>query len=121
MFLQIDKTALFQIIVNIVTILCCGADICVVCRLISVHYFRLSYNCKYCEIVTIFYCVQIEKSAHGKILSCEATNGGEADTSQKVSRNYRLLAPPFTWIIGAVCGTSRNFTVSEEYLYLLLA
>ena len=93
MFLQIDKTALFQIIVNIVTILCCGADICVVCRLISVHYFRLSYNCKYCEIVTIFYCVQIEKSVHGKILSCEATNGGEADTSQKVSRNYRLRGP----------------------------
>lgn len=43
--------------------------------------------------MTIFYCVQIEKSAHGKILSCEATNGGEADTSQKVSRNYRLRGP----------------------------
>ena len=43
--------------------------------------------------MTIFYCVQIEKSAHGKILSCEATNGGEADTSQKVSRNYLLRGP----------------------------
>ena len=43
--------------------------------------------------MTIFYCVQIEKSAHGRILSCEATNGGEADTSQKVSRKYRLRSP----------------------------
>ena len=105
----------------------------------------ISDNCKYCDHIVLrrwyLRCVQIDKCALFQIIvilwpfsivfrlrraptvrSCPARRPTEARLTpvRRWAGTIGSVAPPSTWIIGAVCGTSRNFTVSKGYLYLLL-